>query len=182
VIETVGTERLILRPLRPEDVDELVALDADPEVMRLITGGRPSSREQVEARVNASLGCRWMAYERDGAAFVGWFGLAPTDGDPRTRQLGYRLRHEHWGRGLATEGSRALIDAAFAHLDVERVWAQTMAVNVASRRVMQHCGLRFVRTFHGDWPDAIDGAEHGDVEYELRRGDWTPARAEPTRR
>jgi RimJ/RimL family protein N-acetyltransferase len=44
VIESVGTERLILRPLRPEDVDELVALDADPEVMRLITGGRPSSR------------------------------------------------------------------------------------------------------------------------------------------
>lgn len=169
VIDTVETERLVLRPLRADDVDELVALDADPEVMRLITGGRPSTRDQVEARVRAARGYRWMAYARESGGFVGWFSLEPTDGDPRSRELGYRLRRECWGRGLATEGSRALVDAAFEHLDVERIWAQTMTVNVASRRVMEHCGLRFVRSFHGSWPDVIEGAEQGDVEYELRR-------------
>ena len=47
-----------------------------------------------------------------------------------------------------------------------------MAVNVASRRVMEKAGLRLVRTFHQPWPDHIDGAQHGDVEYALRKADW----------
>ncbi len=42
-----------------------------------------------------------------------------------------------------------------------------MAVNVASRRVMEKSGLTLVRTFHQEWPDRIDGDEHGDVEYAL---------------
>ena len=48
-----------------------------------------------------------------------------------------------------------------------------MTVNVASRRVMERCGLRFVRTFFTDWPGGpIEGSEEGDVEYELRAADW----------
>jgi RimJ/RimL family protein N-acetyltransferase len=47
VIAHIFTERLVLRPIEEDDVDELVRLDADPEVMRFITGGKPSSREQV---------------------------------------------------------------------------------------------------------------------------------------
>ena len=55
---------------------------------------------------------------------------------------------------------------------MERVVAETMAVNLGSRRVMEKCGLTLVRTFHQDWPDAIEGSEHGDVEYALTRADW----------
>jgi RimJ/RimL family protein N-acetyltransferase len=47
-----------------------------------------------------------------------------------------------------------------------------MAVNTASRRVMEKAGLRYVRTFHQDWPDEIDGDEQGDVEYALTRAEW----------
>ena len=47
---------------------------------------------------------------------------------------------------------------------VQRVVAETMAVNLASRRVMEKVGLRLVRTFHQPWPDPIAGAEYGDVE------------------
>ena len=47
-----------------------------------------------------------------------------------------------------------------------------MAVNVASRRVMEKAGLRFVRTFHQPWPYPIPGEEHGDVEYALSKTDW----------
>jgi len=52
------------------------------------------------------------------------------------------------------------------------VFASTMAVNVASRRVMEKAGLTLVRTFHQSWPEVIDGAELGDVEYALTRADW----------
>jgi hypothetical protein len=66
----------------------------------------------------------------------------------------------------------ALIDKGFSELGVQRVVASTIVVNVASRRVMEKAGLRFVRTFHQPWPDYIDGEEEGDVEYALRRSEW----------
>ena len=81
------------------------------------------------------------------------------------------------GKGLATEGSRALIQKAFTELGVQRVFASTMVVNVASWRVMEKAGLRFVRNFHQPWPDYIEGEEEGDVEYALLRSEWEQTRS-----
>ena len=170
--EDIETDRLRLRPLTLDDVDLLVGLDRDPEVMRFINGGKPSPRAEVEKIVRASLGHRWVATDRSTDDFVGWFALFPTgDGD---YELGYRLRRKMWGKGLATEGAQALVAAAFERLNARRVWAQTMTVNAASRRVMKKCGLRYVRTFHLDWPEPIEGTELGDVEYEIVREDYAP--------
>lgn len=166
----VETERLSLRPITIDDVELLVELDRDPEVMRYLTGGKPSTREEVAAIVEGSIGYRWIATDRVSGAFVGWFGLYP--GGEGEYELGYRLRRDAWGRGLATEGSRALIRLAFEEWGARRVFAQTMAVNDRSRAVMERCGMRYVRTFHLTWEDPIDGTEHGEVEYEtLRAGD-----------
>ena len=152
-----------------------MALDSDPEVMRYITGGKPSSRDDVEATIRRELGHRWMAYRRDNGKFVGWYGMrASADGE---YELGYRLRRAMWGVGFATEGSLALISLAFSELDAQRVWAETMAVNRRSRRVLERCGLTFVRTFHLEWDDPIDGTEEGEVEYELTRENWLNARS-----
>ena len=57
-------------------------------------------------------------------------------------------------------------------MGARRVWAQTMTVNEPSRRVLERSGLRFVRTFHLEWPEPIEGTELGDVEYELLREEW----------
>ena len=81
--------------------------------------------------------------------------------------------------GYATEGSRALVDKAFAELGARRVHASTMAVNTGSRRVMEKAGLRFVRTFVADWPVRIEGDEDGDVEYAITREEWVAARTPP---
>jgi RimJ/RimL family protein N-acetyltransferase len=174
VIEPVETTRLRLQPIAADDVDLLVELDADPEVMRFITGGTPTPRDEAERIVARSIGHRWLAYERNGG-FAGWFGLRPSAASDR--ELGYRLPRTCWGRGLATEGARALVDLAFIRLDASRVWAQTMTVNTASRRVMERCGLRYVRTFFsGEWPEPIAGSEAGEVEYGLTRAAWSRAR------
>jgi len=170
VIEPATTARLALRPITTDDVDLIVALDADPEVMRFINGGRSTPPDEAARIVQRSRGHRWMAFERDGDTFVGWFGLRPAGA--HERELGYRLRRAFWGRGLATEGSLALIDLAFTRFAARRVWAQTMTVNTASRAVMERCGMRYVRMFHLEWPEPIEGTEHGDVEYELTRSEW----------
>ncbi len=91
-------------------------------------------------------------------------------------ELGYRLNRAAWGRGYATEGSQALVHKGFTDLEVERVTANTMAVNTRSRRVMEKSGLSLFRRFTGDWPEQIEGSEHGEVEYEISRTEWERSR------
>lgn len=175
------TERLTLRRFTLADTDDLVELDSDPEVMRFLTGGRPTPRSAVRDEIlpallrdyerPGGLG-RWAVLDRRTGDFLGWVGLSPTGADPRDAQLGYRLRRAAWGRGLATEGSRAVIRKAFTDLGIRRVWAQTMAVNTASRRVMEKSGLRYLHTLHPHFDDPIPGTEFGEVEYELHRHTW----------
>ena len=55
---------------------------------------------------------------------------------------------------------------------LQRVFAETMAVNLPSRRVMEKAGLRYLRSFHLTWDDPIEGSEQGEVEYALSREDW----------
>jgi RimJ/RimL family protein N-acetyltransferase len=189
------TGRLRLRRFTPADVDNLVTLDSDPEVMRYLTNGKPTPRELVESEILPSiLRCyeqgeagRWAAEDLTSGTFIGWLSLQPPeDGGTAELDLGYRLRRSTWGYGYATEGARALIHKAFTTFDTQRVFAQTMAVNTRSRRVMEKVGLRHVRTFHLHWDDPIPGTEHGEVEYELLRHDWlladgkaTPHRSPP---
>jgi RimJ/RimL family protein N-acetyltransferase len=168
--------------LTAADVDDLVELDGDPEVMRFLTGGRPTPREAVESEILPRIlreyerspeRGRWAAIEAASGDFLGWLGLERREGRAEDEaELGYRLRRSAWGRGYATEGSRALIVKAFTELGVERVFAETMAVNLPSRRVMEKAGLRHLRTFHLTWDDPIDGFEQGEVEYELLKVDW----------
>ncbi len=181
------TERLVLRRFTPADVDLLVALDADPEVMHFVTGGRATPREEIEHDfLPAWLGYYerfdgygfWAAIEKASGEFLGWFHLRPHEGSPADEpELGYRLRKAAWGQGYATEGSRALIAKAFRELGARRVRAETMTVNRASRRVMEKSGLTLVRTFHQEWPDPIPGDEHGDVEYAITREEWERQRS-----
>ncbi|ADI03978.1 putative acetyltransferase [Streptomyces bingchenggensis BCW-1] len=181
------TERLALRAFTEADVDHLLALDSDPDVMQFINGGRPTSREAVRTRTLPRLlhdypflGSRgyWAVEEKATGTFLGWFEFRPLDDhSPAAVELGYRLNKAAWGCGYATEGARALIDKGFTDLGVERVTANTMAVNTRSRRVMEKAGLSFLRNFTGDWPDAIEGSEHGEVEYELTRAEWQPRQA-----
>lgn len=181
------TERLTLRRFTRDDVENLVELDSDPEVMHFINGGRATPREEVENDILpaffgyyerfAGYGF-WAAVEKSTGRFVGWFHLRPATGAPAGElELGYRLRRSAWGTGYATEGARALIDSGFAEHGVQRVVASTMVVNVASRRVMEKAGLKFVRIFHQPWPDHIEGEEEGDVEYALLRSEWQQAKA-----
>jgi RimJ/RimL family protein N-acetyltransferase len=177
------TSRLVLRRFTEADEDDLVELDSDPEVMRYINGGRPTSREEIRSRVlpvllayyerYEDLGF-WAAEEKPTGRFLGWFHFRPHKNGPRDGEieLGYRLRKSAWGKGYATEGSRALIRTGFTESGVQRVVAETMAVNVGSRRVMEKAGLTLVRTFHRDGLDAVEGSEHGVVEYALTKAAW----------
>ena len=172
------TPRLLLRPVIPADRDDLFALEQDPEVMRFLNGGKPTPPDGIDPSVDflmprgAEQGI-WSAREKVSGAFVGWFSL--YDHGDGTAELGYRLRRAVWRLGYASEGARALVESGFSRFGFTRIIATTMAVNEASRRVLEKAGLTHVGTFHVDGPDRLPGAEHGDVEYEIRRETWSAA-------
>ena len=181
------TERLTLRRFTRDDVENLFDLNSDPQVVRYISGGNPTPREEIRDQIIpfhlafyeqfAEFGT-WAAESSASGEFLGWFHFRPGPGkDIQNAELGYRLRRAEWNKGYATEGSRALISKGFTSLGVERIFAHTMAVNAASRRVLEKCGLVCVRTFPYDGPDVIEGAEHGEVEYALARAAWQQAAA-----
>jgi RimJ/RimL family protein N-acetyltransferase len=192
---TLRTSHLLLEPLSDAHLEHEVQLDADPQVMRFLGNGRPRSREHVErlhrSRLAAAEGVPglgfWVGFLTDGphaGAFVGWWILEPPEDQPTSGQaeLGYRLLPRFWRQGLASEGARELLRHGFEDLALERVFAETMTVNEASRATMSALGLQYIRTFHADWDEAIPGSEHGDVEYAITRAQWLAARRPDARR
>jgi RimJ/RimL family protein N-acetyltransferase len=194
---TLRTDRLLLVPLADRHLDLEVALDADPEVMRYISGRARSRDEVVTAHAERMAhGTRvdglgfWMAFgsgletpearppaDEDAGEFVGLMMLPPAHGpdqpdDPRVCDLGYRMVRRWWRRGLASEASRALLAHAFDTVGQSRVIAQTMTANAGSRGVMEAVGLRYVRTYFPPVDDPVPDAELGEVEYEMTREMW----------
>lgn len=172
MLEDLETSRLRLRPVRQADRDDLFALEQDPQVMRFLNGGKPTPPDGIDPSVDFLMprgGEKgiWSAQEKASSAFVGWFSLRARGGD--SAELGYRLRRAMWGRGYASEGAAALVEAGLSRFGYTRIVASTMAVNQASRRVLEKAGLVHVGTFYVEGPDRLPGAEHGDVDYEIRR-------------
>jgi RimJ/RimL family protein N-acetyltransferase len=179
------TERLELVPLADEHLAHEIELDSDPEVLRYIAS-RASTPEEVahahEARRARALAVDglgvWMGFTA--GAFVGMWMLQPPHGPsqpkvPGEADLGYRLLRRHWRQGYAREGSLELIRHGFEDVGLHRIFAQTMAVNAASRATMESVGMRFVRNFVEEYDDKVPGDEQGEVEYEIRRADWLTA-------
>jgi len=181
------TPRLALRQFTEDDVDNLFDLNSDPEVMRYLTGGTPTTRAKIRDEIIPFYLDAYQRFDRLGAwaaesaatgEFLGWFHFrAGGRTDITNVDLGYRLRRPAWNQGYATEGSRALIRMGFTGLGVERVFAHTLTVNAASRHVLEKCGLTLVRTSPYEGAFVIAGAEHGEVEYALTRPEWEALRA-----
>jgi RimJ/RimL family protein N-acetyltransferase len=176
------TENLLLRRFTEADLDNLVELDGDPEVMRYLTGGPATPREEIAGDILPAwlryyeryegFGF-WAAIEKATGEFIGWFHFRPPSGSPEDEvELGYRLRRAAWGKGYGTEASRALIRKGFTEFGVRRVFASTAAENIGSRRVMEKSGLKFLRTYRMVFPGFFNDEEQEDVEYALLKEDW----------
>lgn len=173
------TKRLTLSPCCPSDRADFIGLELDPVVMRFLNGGHAVDHEKGEpdAAFLMPRGTEtdlWTARRTTDGAFVGWFCLWPAG--EGAAELGYRLRRMDWGQGLASEGASALVCWGFESGRYDKIVASAMAVNHASRRVLEKAGLTHARTVHADRPHPIPGSEHGEVEYEVMRSEWNGRR------
>ena len=159
-----------------------------PSVMHFVTGGEPTSREEIadwviprsQAQFAAHGAGMWTARLRRTDEFVGWVQLRrPRHTVDDELELSYRLARSHWGRGLATEAASALIAVAFCSTDTRRIFAGTHLDHAASQAVMRRLGMRLA-------PSSLSldglsgGAPDGDVEYEILREQWSATRGRHT--
>ena len=143
--DVIETERIRLRPFRLQDVDDVLSYASDPEWGRYLPVPQPYGKEDAERFIARQLlsdreaDVAWaVEYEGD---VVGGINIA-LDFDNRLGELGYSIARDHWGKGLATEAAKAVIDAAFtAYEELNRIRAMADARNVASQRVMEKVGM-----------------------------------------
>jgi RimJ/RimL family protein N-acetyltransferase len=158
----ITTERLLLRPWKDDDFLPYAEMNADARVREFF----PSilSREQSDAEI------RYIqsAHDRDGftffatelistGEFVGFIGMVamtfaiPSLGQPAI-EIGWRLAHRHWGKGLATEGARAVVRYGFETVKLKEIVAITVPTNVRSRHVMEKIGMKHIPELDFDHP------------------------------
>jgi RimJ/RimL family protein N-acetyltransferase len=170
VLPDLVTPRLQLTPVGDADLDLMRALNADEEVMRNLTG-RSADRKETDAEWSHRLRERsdrdrglgyWVG--RLSGDFVGWWGIGACSWDETTANLGYRLRPLHWGKGLATEGGRALLEHGFNAVRLSSVWASTTQRNPASQRVLEKLGMRYL------------GIQFDQRQYAVSASEWAGRR------
>lgn len=166
------TQRLILRPMEEQDALHLFELNSDPEVVKYT--GDPQSlniadsyrilTERVYPQFQQYKMGRFSVLLKDGT-YLGWCGLKyfPENGEV---DLGYRFHRRHWGKGYATESSRACLEYGFETLKLKAIIARAMPENIASIKVMQNLGM----TFKG--MDNDPNYAQGFVRYEITNEEY----------
>ncbi len=169
------TERLLLRPFRPADVDDVLAYAVDEEFGRYLINilTLPYTRSDAEQFLAGTAPSPTDRNADFAVVFaehvIGGVDLT-IDPDQRIAELGYAIAREHWGKGFAPEAARALIDWGFQTYDIVKVFASADAENTPSNRVMEKLSmqreayLRQHRHFRGRQVD--------EVLYGLLRTEW----------
>ena len=146
-MQILETSRLILRELGPDDTDAIARVLSDPETMRFYPA--PYDRAGVEDWIARNLGRYahdghglWAMILKANSELVGDCGLTVQNVDGIDEiEIGYHVRRDLWGQGLATEAARACRDYGFAHLPVGRVISLIRPANLPSRRVAEKNGM-----------------------------------------
>jgi RimJ/RimL family protein N-acetyltransferase len=145
----IQTPRLRLRPWREADLIPFAAMNADSRVMEYLF--KMLNREESDhlaVLIGEHIqrhGFGLWAVEVPGAAdFIGYVGLSIPSFETHFTpcvEIGWRLAYDHWGKGYATEGAKAVRDYAFEELRLDQIVSFTSPANVRSRRVMEKIGM-----------------------------------------
>jgi [ribosomal protein S5]-alanine N-acetyltransferase len=144
------TPRLLLRQFTINDADLILLLNIDPEVTKF-THDPVSTLEKAEEVLVASIlpqyalynHGRWAVHIRKDLRFIGWCGLKYRE-QLKEIDLGYRFLKESWGKGYATEAAYGSIKYGFEKLNMRRIVGRAEPGNIASIRVLEKCGMRYV--------------------------------------
>ncbi|HLG15250.1 MAG TPA: GNAT family N-acetyltransferase [Blastocatellia bacterium] len=150
-LRAIETARLRLRPCTAGDADDLHRLWTDAYVRRYLWDDIVITRERAAAEINTSIRSfqrrgfgLWVVCLKGESSLVGFCGLR-SFGEPAEVEMVVGLAPAYWGRGLATEASRAMLRYGFEEVGLERIYGGADPPNAASIRLMERCGMTFAK-------------------------------------
>lgn len=164
-ITELESARLLMRQWRDADLDVFAGMCTDERVMKYFPGmlSRLESAGVI-GRIRghfAEFGFGLWALERkDTGDFIGFTGLSTVSFDAHFTpavEIGWRLAHDHWGLGFASEAAWTALRCGFGKLELEEVVAFTAELNVPSEKVMQAIGMRRDASGDFDHPALAEG-------------------------
>ncbi|MEM7036443.1 MAG: GNAT family protein [Bacteroidota bacterium] len=141
-----------LRPVRPSDLDSLVEVADNPNIAANMTDRfpHPYTREAGEAFLQFCMKntpANILAIDVDGK-MVGAIGIHPEEDVYRKNaEMGYWLGEPYWGKGIVTRAVKQMVDYAFEHFDLVRIYARPYGYNLASKRILEKCGFQLEAKF-----------------------------------
>ena len=156
----IETNRLLLREIVEADVEGMFKLDSNPNVHEFL-GKQPITTLQESKDAIAyirnqytknGIG-RWAVIDKKTNDFIGWSGLkyeTEVRKDFNYYDIGYRLREEYWGKGIATETAKASIKYGFEVLKLDEICGGAEIDNIASNKILSNVGLKFIEVFEYD--------------------------------
>ena len=177
----LGSARLVLDAVGPEDAEALYAIFRDEQAMRYwSTTAWPDARparvliERAEQGFARGEAVRWAIRVRGAPRLIGTATLYALSTQNRRAELGYILEREHWGRGTMREALGAILDWAFGPFGLHRVEADTDPRNEASVRLLERLGFVREGMLRERW--IVGGEVCDSLMLGLLARDW---RAEP---
>ncbi len=184
-LPTLETDRLLLRPLRLTDAEDVFAYAGDPEMTHYTTWtahrSLADSRHFLQAKLRSYAHgepSNWGVVLAASGRLIGTCGFVSWNPDHRRAEIGYALARRHWGQGLTTEAVRAVVDFSFRQTELYRLQALCLIPNLASARVMEKVGMRYEGILRGF---ADHQGQFSDLKiYAILRPDWESRRLSAT--
>jgi [ribosomal protein S5]-alanine N-acetyltransferase len=177
---TLTTQRLVLRDLEPDDAPALFVWRSDPEVQKYNSEPMRDVAEaaalidELRGEYAARSAIHWAVTLRGDGRAIGLFGFVSWERYHHRADIGYDLRRDCWGRGIATEALDAMLRFGFTRMRLNRVEAQTIADNHGSVRLLLGHGFRrdgLRRAYSLE----EDGTFHDGAIYGLLHDEYRPA-------
>ena len=179
-LPTINTNRLSLRWISAEDVDDFYAIYSDPEVMRYWSTPPLADRNaasKLVSEIHESFKRRefmkWGIARRTDDTLIGSVTLFHPDFTHRRAEIGYALGRAHWGQGYMQETLKAVLTYAFEVLEFHRIEADVDPRNAASIRTLERLGFQREGYLRERWQ--VNGEIQDALFYGLLRPDWDTA-------
>lgn len=146
------TDRLLMRPRGLQDLDACLAMDRDPLVTQYIEGpwGDPGKHrafllDKMATTYPHPLGYWSITFLKSPDVFLGWIMVLPMDSSQSQIEIGWRLRRDTWGKGVATEATRSVLSHVKALQPDSNIMAAIHPANYGSIKVAEKIGMVFAR-------------------------------------
>jgi ribosomal-protein-alanine N-acetyltransferase len=144
------TERLKLRKITLEDVEDMYSYGSDEEVSKYVPWNTHNTLSDTKEFVEFVLNqyennqvAPWGMEYKDNGRFIGTIGFVSWEPKHNVAEIGYVLSRDYWGKGITAEAANEVIKFGFTKMDLIRIQARCFVENIGSARVMEKTGMSF---------------------------------------